>query len=210
MGFWDSLFGVQGDDRPRDGAPRRGRRPTEDEYAVDRYRYLLRTAPPDQVERVHAEAFARLTPAQRQLLHDELAAAVDEPGEAPADAEPDTLARSAVRAEYRQPGTMERVLGGQSFGPSFGSMFASSMLGSIAGYVVGSAIMSMFLPPVGMDEFYQDGYADGYADGGAGDGGSSGDAIAAGDYSGDYGGGLDSGAGDGGFDGGDFGGGFDF
>jgi len=165
MGFWDSLFGVDRGVRQQDGAPRRTRPPTEDEYAVDRYRYLLRTAPPDQVERVHEEAFARLTPAQRRLLHDELAAAVDEPAEAPRDDEPATLARSAVRAEYRQPGTMERVLSG----PGFGSTFASSMLGGVAGYVVGSALMSAFLPPL-----------DGGLDGGFGD-----------DLGGDFGGGFD-------------------
>src|SRR3712207_7066023 len=39
-----------------------------DEQAVERYRYLLRTAPPGAIEQAHAEAFAQLTPAQRRLV----------------------------------------------------------------------------------------------------------------------------------------------
>ena len=37
---------------------------TDDEIAVERYRYLLRTAPPETLEQVHAEAFAKLTDEQ--------------------------------------------------------------------------------------------------------------------------------------------------
>ena len=51
---------------------------TEYEAAVERYRYMLRTAPPDRLEQVHTEAFAGLTPAQHQQvlarLRDELPA----------------------------------------------------------------------------------------------------------------------------------------
>jgi hypothetical protein len=32
-----------------------------DEAAVERYRYMLRTAPPETIELAHAEAFAKLT-----------------------------------------------------------------------------------------------------------------------------------------------------
>ncbi|KQR84966.1 hypothetical protein [Microbacterium sp. Leaf179] len=46
----------------------------EDRQAVERYRYLLRTAPPETVEQVHAEAFGRLTPAQRQQVLQEMSA----------------------------------------------------------------------------------------------------------------------------------------
>ncbi|MGL4177992.1 MAG: hypothetical protein ACRCSN_18185, partial [Dermatophilaceae bacterium] len=41
---------------------------SEDERAVARYRYLLRTASPEQLEAVHAEAFSTLTSEQRQQL----------------------------------------------------------------------------------------------------------------------------------------------
>jgi len=46
----------------------------DDRQAIERYRYMLRTAPPDDIERAHAEAFARMTPDQRQLVLRELAA----------------------------------------------------------------------------------------------------------------------------------------
>ena len=39
--------------------------PDADAVAVERYRYLLRTAPPEDLERAHVEAFERLTPEQR-------------------------------------------------------------------------------------------------------------------------------------------------
>jgi len=197
MGFWDSLFGTSRQDSAPAPAPRRGRPLTDDEYAVDRYRYLLRTAPPEQVEKVHAEAFSKLTADQRKILHDQLSAAVMVE-DRPADAEPETLARSATRAELRQPGTMENVLGSPALGQTFGSTFASSMFGSIVGYVVASSIMHAFLPPVDTGAFYDQGYADGQADGGAGadggyDSGLGGDfgGGAASDFGGDFGGGFD-------------------
>ncbi len=173
MGFWDSLFG-----RARQTQmPGRRRRPTQDEYAVDRYRYLLRTAPPEEVERVHAEAFATLTPDQRRILHDQLTAAVMVE-DRPADDQPQTLARSATRAELRQPGTMEGVLAAPALGGvgAFGANFGSSMFGTIVGYVVASSIMSAFLPAYDAGD---------YADQAAGEG----SADVSGDYSGDFGGG---------------------
>ena len=39
-----------------------------DEQAIARYRYLLRTAPPEALEQAHAEAFAQLTPDQRRKV----------------------------------------------------------------------------------------------------------------------------------------------
>ena len=38
----------------------------DDEAAIARYRYMLKTAPPETIEQAHAEAFAQLTPEQRQ------------------------------------------------------------------------------------------------------------------------------------------------
>jgi hypothetical protein len=175
MSFFDRLFGAP----TPEPAPRRAGARTDDDRAVERYRYLLQTAPPETIEQVHAEAFAKLTPEQRRLVFDELARTAPA-GEAPADDEPGTLARAATRSELRQPGTMERSLAG----PSFGQMVGASLLGTVAGYVIGSALASAFLPP--MDA--------GATDAGATDPGAS-DAGAA-----------DAGAADaGGFDGGGFG-----
>ena len=133
-------------DEPRYGAPtgRRGR-PTTDEAAIERYRYLLRTAPPERIEQAHAEAFARLTPEQRRQVLEELSAAVP-PGERARSDDPASLARMATRAEMREPGTMERVLGrrggigGMGGGMGMGGLLAGSLLASVAGAFVGTAI----------------------------------------------------------------------
>ena len=64
MGFFDRF--KTSSDQPAAGA-------SVDEQAIARYRYLLKTAPPEAIEQAHAEAFARLTPEQRQRLLSELA-----------------------------------------------------------------------------------------------------------------------------------------
>jgi hypothetical protein len=98
-----------------------------DAAAVERYRYLLRTAPPDDLERAHAEAFERLTPQQRAIVRQDLEAWV--PGtDAPRSDEPRDLARVATRAEMRSPGTLERAFGGgqaPGMGASFLQTFAA-------------------------------------------------------------------------------------
>ena len=166
--------------------------PANDQRAIERYRYLLHTAPPETVEQVHAEAFGRLTPAQRRQVLEEMSSGLT-PSEQPASDDPRALARAATRAEYSQPGFMERTFGGRSFGgggtgPGFGSMLGASMLGTIGGYVVGSALVGAIFDPG-----YDAGYADG-VDADAGTDGSGGDAA------------MDVGDGDaGGFGGGDFG-----
>ena len=181
MGFLDRLFGSEQDDGT--SADRR-RPPTEDERAVERYRYLLRTAPPETIEQVHAEAFAKLTDEQRAQIYEELSRGGGT-GERPLSSEPATLARAATRAEMRQPGTLERAFQG----PSLGGMFASSLLGSVAGFVIGSALVSAFLP--------WDAGSDGSAEADAGDsGGAGGDGGFA---DGDFGGDADFGGGDFGF-----------
>jgi hypothetical protein len=128
-----------------------GRRPEDaltDEQAIDRYRYMLRTAPPETIEQAHAEAFARLTDRQRRMVLEQLREATPEPERATATADdPRTLARLATRAEVRQPGTLERVFGsaGGMGGPGFGGVLAGSFLSSLAGTVIGSMIAQQFL-----------------------------------------------------------------
>lgn len=101
---------------PEPGAPTADQA-KRDEEAIRRYRYLLRTAPPDAVERAHAEAFAQLTPEQRKQVLGQLANHVPE-YEQVRDDDPRTLARMATRAEMRQPGLLERLFGG--VGPGYG------------------------------------------------------------------------------------------
>jgi hypothetical protein len=243
MGLLDRLFGRRHQERYRDtyrdsapGYTSSGRRRENltDEQAIERYRYLLRTAPPEQIEQAHAEAFSQLTPDQRQQVLGQLAAAVPA-GERPRTDDPQTLARVATRAELRQPGFLERIFGGSGpgygpgygggygggygpgygrggygggygmGGPSFGSMVGGSLLGTIGGLVIGSAVA---------DALFDTGPGDGGLFGGGdeyygaqGDYGDQG-----GDYGGDpnadFAGGADNGWGDNsGGDYGDFGGG---
>lgn len=217
MGLLDRLFGADRDEdyrRTSEQVRQASAARSDDEIAVERYRYLLRTAPPETIETVHEEAFAKLTSEQRKLLFTQLSA--DAPaGDAPAGDDPRSLAVSATRSEMRQPGTMERSLGNVGNGaPGFGSMFASSLLGSMAGYVIASTLMSAFMPmDMGSDnsagaDVGGDQGADAGADTGTDAGGdtgadSSGDFISA-DGGGDFGGGdMGGGFSDGGF--GDFG-----
>ena len=126
MGLLDRLFGR------RPPTPRAAVRPSvgsfPDDQAIARYRYLLRTAPPEQIEQAHAEAFAQLTPDQRQQVLAQLAAAVPA-GERPRTDDPRTLARVATRAELRQPGFLERTLGGSAaaagYGPGYGGGYGA-------------------------------------------------------------------------------------
>ncbi len=214
MGFLDRLFGGgAGADQPAPprAEPQRAEQ-SDDERAVERYRYLLRTAPPETIEQVHREAFAKLTDEQRAMIYEELSRGA-QTGERPMSSEPATLARAATRAEVRQPGTMERVMGarggqgGGQGGPGFGSMIGASLLGTVAGYVIGSALVSAFLPwDSGSDQADSEGDGGQDADGGASDAGAA-DAGGA-----DAGGAADAGGDWGDFGGGgaDFGGGGDF
>ena len=117
-----------------------------DEQAIARYRYMLKTAPPETIEQAHAEAFAQLTPEQRRQMLQKMGESVpaSERGVAEqAGATPQALARMATRAEIRQPGAMERMFG-QSGGVSMGGLMASTLLSSIAGTVIGSMIAREF------------------------------------------------------------------
>ncbi len=149
MSFLDRLFGR----RPDQPAPQRAagggpaaRRPVEltDEQAIERYRYLLRTAPPEAIEQAHEEAFAQLTPAQRAQVLNELSQTLPahERAGAAGQSDPRTLARLATRAELRQPGTLERTFGGMGGGMmgGMGGMMAGSILASLAAGFVGSMI----------------------------------------------------------------------
>lgn len=219
MGFFDRLFGTE-PQRERQAPPvpsytrgNPGMTPppagmipppagpagrTDDEVAIERYRYLLRTAPPETIEQVHAEAFAKLSEEQRRQVLADVSAELP-PFEQPQSTDPQQLARAATRAEYMNPGFMERTLGARGGqGPGFGSMVGSSLLGTVAGYVIGSAIVSSFLAP---SMAYDQGYQDGSESGGE-SGADTGGADA---------GGWDGGADAGGFDAGGFdGGGMDF
>jgi hypothetical protein len=195
-----------------------------DDVAVERYRYLLRTAPPDAVEQAHAEAFAQLTPEQRRRVLAELGSALPAAERATSD-DPQSLARMATRAEMRNPGTLEQTfrgrqgMGAAGGGPGFGSMVGSSLLGTVAGVVIGSAVANMLFGPAFGDPSQDFAGGEDASGGDTGEGGDSGDAGGDGGDAGAEGGDAaayeasDAGGADagGGFFGGDFfGGGGDF
>ena len=186
MGFLDRFLGR--DEQPTDQrtGPYGSRPATSDEAAIDRYRYLLRTAPPDAIEQAHAEAFAQLTPEQRRQVLDGLSQDVPEAERAQSD-DPRALARMATRAELRAPGTLENRFGGGGGGIGMGGMLAGSLLASVAGAFVGTAIADSFF------DLSDGGGADPAADGGgdvaADSGGDGGFGGGFGDFGGDFGGG---------------------
>jgi hypothetical protein len=180
-----NLFGRRRDEPPETPHAQQ----LTDEQALERYRYMLQSAPPADIERAHEEAFARLTPDQRRQALQALAGVVP-PSEIRGD-DPTSLARAATRAEVRQPGTIERVWGGGA--PGMGTWFLSTLAASF----IGTAIAQSF--------FDNDPGFDQAGDGGTGtESGDSGEGDTA-DYGGDPGDSGDFGGGD--FGGGDFGGG---
>jgi len=164
----------------------------DDQQAIERYRYMLRTAPPDDIERAHAEAFERLTPEQRQMALQQLATEMPA-SEMPRSDDPQSLARLATRAEMRQPGTIERTFSRMPAGPGLGGMFLSTL----AGAFVGSAIYGQMFgdhdggqDAAAADQSGADGTQDAGSDTGYGDTGvDSGSDFGGGDFGGgDFGG----------------------
>jgi hypothetical protein len=151
MGILDRLFGRDEAPQPRPAQrPGAGAPQSADEQAVARYRYMLKTAPPETIEQAHAEAFAKLTPEQRNMLLQQLSADMPEAERRASGAaikdDPQSLARLATRAEVRRPGTMERSFGGMAGrGMGVGGTMAGTFLASMAGVVIGSAIAQSFL-----------------------------------------------------------------
>jgi hypothetical protein len=196
MGFLDRLLGrSSGPASPqrRDPSASPPEAPGEltDEQALERYRYLVRTAPPDAIERAHEEAFAKLTPEQRRMALRDLSAAVPEHERTGGD-DPRSLARMATRAETSRPGTVERAFGGG--GGMLGGM-GGSLLGSFAAAFAGSVIAQSLFSEFGGGEAGRD-EGDGNGEGDTGD--ASGDAEG-GDFGGGDWGGGDFGGGDAGF-----------
>jgi hypothetical protein len=148
---------------------------------------MLRTAPPETIEQAHAEAFAKLTPDQRQKVLADVSAELP-PSERATSDDPRSLARMATRAEMRNPGTMERTLGGgRGGGMGMGGMIAGTLLASVAGAFIGTAIADAFLDDEGAGDAGGEEMAaaedPGMEDPGAGDFGGD---FGGGDFGGDF------------------------
>ncbi|MDN8550084.1 cation-transporting ATPase [Microbacterium sp. NM3R9] len=134
-----------------------------DRAAIARYDYLVKTADPTQLEQIHREAFARLTPTQRAEVEQRLAGDLP-PHERPRSAEPDHLARAATRAEMMRPGSLRgvlaRVRGGVGAGGGGGGGARSGALagvgagvgvaaaGGLLAAVAGGAVVSVVAAPL--------------------------------------------------------------
>ena len=138
-----SLFGQgtrEEDYRRFDERYARGRpEDLDDDEVQQRYRQVLRNAPPELIEDAHADAFAQLDPRERRLLAQRLreqAARLEDPYEDPYDRDeydedPRTLARMARRAEQRNPNVLDQLFGGQP-GPLSNPMVKMALAGAAA------------------------------------------------------------------------------
>lgn len=164
------------------GQPQQQGPADSDKVALAKYDYLLRTSSPDQLEQVHHDAFARLTPAQRQQVRNRLNSELP-PHEHLRDDSAGGMARAMTRGEVRRPGLIRRVLGGSGNGSGGGrggafaggaAVGAGAMaLGGLGVAVAGGAVLSAAAGPVlaeaanlGVDF---DGIASGIGDLGLGD-----------------------------------------
>ncbi|WIE64122.1 cation-transporting ATPase [Curtobacterium sp. MCLR17_036] len=194
-------YGQQQYGQQRYGQQRYGQQPVAqpqrgpadpDAVAIAKYDYLLRTAPPEQLEQVHHDAFARLTPAQRQQIRDRLNSELP-PHEHLRDDSAGGMARAMTRGEVARPGLVRRVLGGGATGGGRGgrggafvggaAVGAGAMaLGGLGAAVAGGAVLSAAAGPVlaqaadlGVDF---DGIASGLGDLGAADLGGAFEGVA--------------------------------
>jgi len=145
MGLLDRLLGRRAP-QPADARPLTG------PEAIDRWRYLLRTAPAEALGVGHVEGLAALSAeASAPMLHGlRRALSALEPGTVVPSA-PDVLIRAAVRAERTAPGFLERTLAAGARG--------QETLGALAGAVVATGTLAPFLR--GYDaELGADGLAD--------------------------------------------------
>ena len=128
----------QGYAAPRATAPASAPQGTaEDRAAIARYDYLLKTAAPEQLEQVHRDAFARLTPAQREQIDAQLRADLPA-GEQPVSSAPADLARAATRGEAHNPGFLKKLLAKPGLRGAAGGA-AGFGVGAVAGAGIGAA-----------------------------------------------------------------------
>lgn len=138
------------------GRPQQHGQADPDKVALAKYDYLLRTSNPDQLEQVHHDAFARLTPAQRQQVRDRLNSELP-PHEHLRDESSGGMARAMTRGEMSRPGLIRRVLGGsgRSTGGRGGAFAGGAAVGAgamavggLAVAVAGGAVVSAAAAPV--------------------------------------------------------------
>ncbi|MDN4614113.1 hypothetical protein P5G50_06565 [Leifsonia sp. F6_8S_P_1B] len=119
-----------------------------DAEAVAQYERMLASSSAKTIERVHVEAFERLSPQQLDLLFERFTAEAPTAADSPADARPKSLAKAAARSEKRRPGTIRRVLGGAG-DPVVDTIVGYTMLDTIADIAWTSALWASWDGGVG-------------------------------------------------------------
>jgi hypothetical protein len=115
-----------------------------DRQAIARYDYLMQTADPHQIEQIHAESFARLTPAQREAVQQRMQTELP-PHEQPRSASVADLSRAAARSEARQPGSMRSTLTKVGAGAAVAGV-AVGAVGILGAVAAGAAVSSVAGP----------------------------------------------------------------
>jgi hypothetical protein len=111
--------------------------------AIEQYERLVQNASPDDLLQVHADAFEKLTPEQRDFIYNQFLQRAAE-DERPADAEPRSLAETATRIEQRKPGTLRRIFEDPNAQPLWNEPNHAIWLG-FAGYVIASELSTSIL-----------------------------------------------------------------
>ncbi|WP_345438117.1 cation-transporting ATPase [Microbacterium gilvum] len=128
---------------PANGHPSRAASGSaEDRAAIARYDYLLQTARPDQIEQVHRDAFARLSPEQRAQIAERMRTELP-PYEQPRSYDAPELARVAARTEAAQPGRLRGLLARtRGVGAAGGLLAGGAAVGGVLAAVAGGAILT--------------------------------------------------------------------
>jgi hypothetical protein len=144
----DSSASTSAAGRPAQAIPTRGGAPAArisetDRRAIARYDYLVRTAEPDQLERVHREAFENLTPDQRSQLATTMRSELPD-GERPRSDAPQDLARSATRLGALDPRRLTKMLGRSGGGTraSGAGVLGVGAAGGLLAAVAGGAVVT--------------------------------------------------------------------
>lgn len=116
-----------------------------DRAAIARYDYLLQTADPHQVEQIHLDAFARLTPEQRAQVEQRMSTELP-PAERPRSASAPDLARAAARTEAATPGRIRGLLSRVGRGGAIAGVGGAAV--GVLGAVAGGAMLSSVAGPL--------------------------------------------------------------
>lgn len=94
---------------------------------LERYRYLVRTAPAELLDAAHRRAFSALGPLERATLVSRLNALLPPIEQVPEKSsdDPAVFSRAATRAEIQEPGVLELAL------PLADAPLAGSLLGTV-------------------------------------------------------------------------------